>query len=78
MDDWDASILDIIYLHKPIHSIAQYTARLTTMIIIASDGSSSESDNIMTFGWKIVLEDSTLLATYAGQAFGNITSFQSK
>eukprot|EP00957_Ditylum_brightwellii_P160853 12247368-Ditylum_brightwellii.AAC.1 len=53
IDDWDVSILDSIPFYEPIHSIDQYTAHPRTMIIIASDGSSKEEDNIMTFCWNM-------------------------
>eukprot|EP00957_Ditylum_brightwellii_P034068 2580703-Ditylum_brightwellii.AAC.1 len=43
--------------------------------IMASDGSSDEEKNVMTFGWKIVDKAEDPLAEHSGPAFGKATSF---
>eukprot|EP00957_Ditylum_brightwellii_P110397 8419619-Ditylum_brightwellii.AAC.1 len=42
------------------------------------DGLSLEEDDIMTLGWKIILDDTTPLAHYAGPAFCHATSFRAE
>ena len=78
LEYWESSLLDNIILHKPIHLIAQYWLQGMEKIVIASDGSSSEDDNIMSFGWKIVTSSDKHLAEHSGLAFGHTTSFWSE
>eukprot|EP00957_Ditylum_brightwellii_P176612 13451035-Ditylum_brightwellii.AAC.1 len=61
-----------------IHHIAQLLSCPTTTFLIASDGSSSEDDDVMTFGWKIILEGTTLLVHHTGPAFGHAISFRAE
>eukprot|EP00957_Ditylum_brightwellii_P054046 4094032-Ditylum_brightwellii.AAC.1 len=50
-------------------------ARPTTAILVASDGSASEQENTMSFGWVISLLDLMTLATHSGPAFEHASSF---
>eukprot|EP00957_Ditylum_brightwellii_P092558 7048445-Ditylum_brightwellii.AAC.1 len=45
------------------------------MILIASNGSASEQDDTVSFGWKISLLDATTLATHSDPAFGQALLF---
>eukprot|EP00957_Ditylum_brightwellii_P205536 15344294-Ditylum_brightwellii.AAC.1 len=45
---------------------------------VASDGSASEEENTLSFGWVISLLDSTTLATHSGPAFGQASLLQAE
>eukprot|EP00957_Ditylum_brightwellii_P138643 10567318-Ditylum_brightwellii.AAC.1 len=48
-------------------------ARPTTTTLVASDGSASEQENTMPFGWVTNLLDSTILATHSGPRYTQLT-----
>eukprot|EP00957_Ditylum_brightwellii_P064705 4910964-Ditylum_brightwellii.AAC.1 len=75
LDKWGALLLQDMVLHQSIYEISQFCHRDTERIIIARDGSSSEEDNLMTFGWRIVNSEEDILAEHAGPAFVQATSF---
>eukprot|EP00957_Ditylum_brightwellii_P091669 6980244-Ditylum_brightwellii.AAC.1 len=78
LEYWESSLLDNINLHKPVHLLAQYWSQEAEKIVIASNGSSSEDDNIISFGWKIVSASDKPLAEHFGLAFGHATPFWSE
>eukprot|EP00957_Ditylum_brightwellii_P124339 9477286-Ditylum_brightwellii.AAC.1 len=52
--------------------------RPTTTILVTSDDSASEQENIMPFGWVISLLDATTLTTYLSAVFGQVSLFQAE
>eukprot|EP00957_Ditylum_brightwellii_P108230 8257542-Ditylum_brightwellii.AAC.1 len=62
-------------LHQSVHKIAQVCHSKTESIIIASDRSTVDKENIMTFGWQIVTNEEDTLAEHLGPAFGQATFF---
>eukprot|EP00957_Ditylum_brightwellii_P183948 14011750-Ditylum_brightwellii.AAC.1 len=78
LEYWESSLLDNIILHKPINLIAQHWLQGTEKIVISSNGSSLEGDNIMSFGWKIVTLSDEPLAKHSGLTFGHTMSFWSE
>eukprot|EP00957_Ditylum_brightwellii_P063673 4833106-Ditylum_brightwellii.AAC.1 len=48
-----------------------------TTILIAIGGSSSKEDDVMIFGWKIILDDTTSVAHHAGPAFEQLKIYSS-
>eukprot|EP00957_Ditylum_brightwellii_P036907 2794704-Ditylum_brightwellii.AAC.1 len=75
LDKWDALLLQEVELHKSVHKIAQVCHSDTQSIIIASDKSFVDKENVMKFGWRIVNKGEDILAEHAGPAFGQATSF---
>eukprot|EP00957_Ditylum_brightwellii_P043750 3317437-Ditylum_brightwellii.AAC.1 len=75
LDQWEFLLLQEIVLNKTVYKIAQI-CHTDTQINTASDGSSVEADNIMTFGWIIVKKDKEILAEHAGPSFGQATYFR--
>eukprot|EP00957_Ditylum_brightwellii_P210622 15365186-Ditylum_brightwellii.AAC.2 len=75
LQEWEQMLLKNTACHKPIHHIAHLMARPTTIILVASNGSASEQENTLSFGWVISLLDSTTLATHSGPAFGHTSLF---
>eukprot|EP00957_Ditylum_brightwellii_P129899 9908283-Ditylum_brightwellii.AAC.1 len=50
LQEWEQTLIQNTECHEPIHHIAQLMARPTTTILVASDGSASKQENIMSFG----------------------------
>eukprot|EP00957_Ditylum_brightwellii_P074625 5670846-Ditylum_brightwellii.AAC.1 len=75
LDYWESSLLDNITMYQPIHTIVQHWSQGSTKLVITSDRSASEDDNIMTFAWKMVTPSEEPLAEHSGPAFGQATLF---
>eukprot|EP00957_Ditylum_brightwellii_P027465 2076281-Ditylum_brightwellii.AAC.1 len=67
---WDSVLLHEVHTSTTIHTIAQYLKDPNETVIIASDGSLSEEDNSMSFGWIMANADEEILAKHAGPAYG--------
>eukprot|EP00957_Ditylum_brightwellii_P195531 14898790-Ditylum_brightwellii.AAC.1 len=65
-------------LYQSIHEISQFCQRYTERTIIANNGLSSEEDNILTFGWRMINTEEDILVEHAGPAFGQTTSFRAE
>eukprot|EP00957_Ditylum_brightwellii_P088886 6768372-Ditylum_brightwellii.AAC.1 len=78
LDYWESSLLDNVTVYQPIHAIAQLWSQGSAKLVIASDGSASKDDNIMTFSWKMVTCSEEPPAEHSGLAFGQATLFQSE
>eukprot|EP00957_Ditylum_brightwellii_P187941 14309328-Ditylum_brightwellii.AAC.1 len=50
----------------------------STTFIVATDGSSSDDEILMSFGWKMSLQDDMILAEHYGPAFSKAKSFRAE
>eukprot|EP00957_Ditylum_brightwellii_P000222 17396-Ditylum_brightwellii.AAC.1 len=78
LQEWKQTLLKNTGCHDLNHYIAQLMTRPTTTILVASDGSESEQESTMSFGWVISLLDSTTLAVYSSPVFGQASLFQAE
>eukprot|EP00957_Ditylum_brightwellii_P096350 7338471-Ditylum_brightwellii.AAC.1 len=77
LEQWDYLLLKDIVPETSAHEMA-HICLTDVKINIASDGSSVEEENKMTFGWIIVNADKEILAEHAEPVFGQATSFRAK
>eukprot|EP00957_Ditylum_brightwellii_P177977 13556467-Ditylum_brightwellii.AAC.1 len=75
LEPWNYLLLKDLVLELSAYETAQI-CQTDACINIASDGSSVEEENIMTFGWIIVNNDKEIFVEHAGPAFGQATSFR--
>eukprot|EP00957_Ditylum_brightwellii_P116220 8864845-Ditylum_brightwellii.AAC.1 len=75
---WDSVLLQEVHISKTIHTIAQYLQDPNETVIIASNGSLSEEDNTISYGWIMANADEEILANHVGPVYGKATSFQAE
>eukprot|EP00957_Ditylum_brightwellii_P087727 6680444-Ditylum_brightwellii.AAC.1 len=75
LQEWEQMIIQNTECHALIHHTAKLMARPTTTILVVSDGSISEQENTMSFGWVISPLNLITLTTYSGPAYGHMSLF---
>eukprot|EP00957_Ditylum_brightwellii_P000314 24820-Ditylum_brightwellii.AAC.1 len=63
---------------KSSFKIIEHGVEPSTTFIIVTDGSSSDGKNLMSFGWKMSLQDEIPLVEHYGPAFCKATSFRAE
>jgi hypothetical protein len=74
LEQWEFSLLDEVNLHTDIFTAVNLLAQ--GKFLVATDGSSGDTD--MSFEWKICMCKGDPIATHAGLAFGQASSFRAE